>query len=320
MMLAALLASASLLLAEPSLHTPTVKVDLTALAADMTNRPWLATLYRGLLVRIVEEGMAVVGSGSTADISLRLLPSEVPRVHVRVDYGCRQREAELSLAGLAEDAVVLSLLHRSIELLRVAREALAGGDVACAEAQAAAPTAQTETPRPLEAERTARRRFDVSAGVQGTWSPGQHGLVYDLSADFGPRDGWGWVGDVLFYHPLGADARLHIVEWSCQAGVRHRWTIGPSRYRWDNQAMFGYWQHRYAFAEPGGTSDQGTRNDAALTLRTGVLASIAAGGEVGLYAGAIALSEARVHRDGTRTLWKATLVRATMGLSLSYGL
>ncbi len=102
----------------------TVNVDLGPVASDRSNREWLAELYKSLLVRITDEGMAVIGSEGTAAVTLRLAPIRRGRIKVEVHSACDSvTGVEVDVEHDLASAVSLRVMHASMELLRAAQRA-----------------------------------------------------------------------------------------------------------------------------------------------------------------------------------------------------
>jgi hypothetical protein len=279
---------------------PTISIDLAALDRTTFEALKAADIYQGLVLRLVNEKVALVSPHEQADFVLRFLSGANEgelRIVASNPAVSRQRVLSLgSLARLNEEAVQLELIHAAVELVR--------------QVQGLTP------PRPVKPKPQVQRlRADLTTGA--LWTGGTTGVLVRLAGtrSVGPAE----LGLGLAVHrPLSLPASLSVTEWGAFAVVGTGERALGARMRAATGLDLGIWQHRWRYASAG-PSDSGAHLDAAALLHGGVAWRLSPSWRTGITAGFLWTSRPHVHRDTGGTLWQAPSFRPFAGFTLTLG-
>jgi len=228
--------------ADPPRRTVTLAIDVSALDPDTFARLGIADVYKGLLVRAVDEDLAVVALDQHADIRLTV-DSSASSLRLRAVTASASREELVELDGVAPDVAHMHTQQVAAALLRWARD------------RVPAPLSADTPPAVVTIIRAAPRgRVDLYLG--GGTIADRHGGLISIRlggrAMLGARVALGL--DLARSTPTGLPAPLHVSEWQAAASVRYRLGARPRALTWDVGIGLGVGLHRYDFA--------GTRGDA----------------------------------------------------------
>lgn len=281
---------------------PTLAIDLSELDRPTFEHLKNAGLYQGLVLRLVNEKVALVSPRERADLTLSFRPgARDGELRIVAGDGTISRECVLSLgppARLGEDAVQLEVIHAALDLVR---------QVQASRAEPPAPPAAVEPVR--------RSRAEVTGGV--LWTDGAAGWLTRLAGAWrvGPVE----LGPALAVHrALSLPSTLGVTEWGAflVAGTGER--ALSRRVRWAAGIDAGPWQHRWSYAAAG-SSDSGARLDLAALLHVGAAWRLLPSWRVGGTVGVLWTSRTHVHRDAAGTVWQTTALRPMAGLTLAVG-
>ncbi|MBI5508755.1 MAG: hypothetical protein HY903_08370 [Deltaproteobacteria bacterium] len=289
---------------------PTVAIEVRGIDHAAYERLRVGDLYKSLLLRVTQEGLAAVDSGGVAALVLTLSQPEADTLLVVVRSEAGSYEDRVVWRGHGLEDAHLATLHRAITLLREARVHL----VAPAVDASPPPPGPAPAPPPVSAFAEG-----VKLGLGGLWNPGSVSALVDLQAWLGPRTGW-WQGalGVTAARALGVDRRLSIFEWEPRAGVGVR--AAGDRASLTAVAGLGLWAHHFAFDDGDGPGDRGKRYDFVVDSSVAGGLRVGAGLALGLELRLVLSRVRRVHEDretGT-TLWEATPARLAAALTLAY--
>lgn len=285
--------------ADPGRPLPTVAIDVSALDRPIFEHLESAGIYQGVVLRLVNEKVAIVSPRERADLVLRFLPgARDGELRIVAGDGALSRERVLALgrpARLDEDAVQLEVIHAAVEVVRQLQSSMAA--------------------RPRPAEPVQRSRAELTSGVLGTG--GSSGLLGRLAV--ARRAAPVELGAALAVHqPLGLPSALSVTEWGAFAGVGTGERPLGTRVRWAAGLDAGVWQHRWRYAAAG-SSDSGARLDLAALLHVGAGWRLSPRWRAGGTLGTLWTSRGHAHRDAAGTLWQTSAVRPLAGLTLAFG-
>ncbi|MFC1611098.1 hypothetical protein ACFL6C_09070 [Myxococcota bacterium] len=305
----------------------TVSVDISRVDRKVFDRLGLEGIYKSLLIRLMQEDVAVVDVRREADIALELNLSGREILKISIEAGGLSDAVNLPLVDGQHHNLRYAIIHRSVELFRLARSHL----LSTAQRRSIPlPVAGPETTEesPLESSRESRakplpgagelRQSNASLGLLGTWRSGQQGLFLDLSTCLTGAEHLSWCGSLILHAPLGIDSDdLSILEWGLRGGVSWRTPLLGEWLFWDSLLMAGVWSHHYWF-EGLAATDSGHRLDPAVTVGTGLSFRITPNLEARCAGGVLWTFTDRVHKIGGTKLWRSTEVRGLFGVGLTY--
>jgi hypothetical protein len=290
-----------------------VSVELSGFERGTAADQFVNAAYKGLLVRLVGEGLAFVDTTANADLRVRLrrLPGAIT---IDVETAVGASRARLPLAALGEGEQ-LRLMHTTLELVRAARAELLkvrDAPVVARPPAAGPPTtapALRSTPPPPSTW-TFGARADAGVMVSGR----DAGLLTEVSAVARHR---AWVLSLVggLHKPLGLAAELSLLEWGVLAGLAYRVSVSP-RFALEPVLAAGLWQHRYRYADASGAADHGSWLDPALAARLQASVRLTPAWRIGLVVGTLVTLHARVHETAAGTLWRGPQLRPTATLAL----
>jgi hypothetical protein len=277
---------------------PTIAIDLAGLDRPMFRQLQAAGVYQGLVLRLVNEQIALVSPHEQSDFVLRFLAGEREgELRILASSLAVSRERLLAVgppSRLDEEAVQLELLHAAVELVRQVRA--------------------LTPPRP-RGDPVYRLRIEVGGGA--LFGGGTTGLLGRVAG--ARRAGPVELGLALAVHrPLSLPASLSVVEWGAFGVVGSGERALGRRVRVSAALDLGVWQHRWRYSRAG-SSDAGARLDLAGLLHAEAAWRLSPSWRAGLTAGVLGVSRGHRHRDGGGTLWHASSIRPFAGLTLGFG-
>ncbi len=302
------------LVAAPVGAAGSVAVDMTELD-DMTyDRIDGLKLHERLVLRLVQEGFAVVDKGAELVVTLS---GDAEALQVVVRSGDAQSQRTVMFGTTPPAEVQLELIQKVVMLVRALSPAAAQTvEPATTEPESASPNGSSERDASDESDgwRQVPERWvqlDVGAGVMVRG--GGADLMMRLGARFAVLRDWGVLAD-LNISPSGADA-LTVLEWSLLGGLSYRVPLA-SLLTLDVGAQLGPLFHHYSFSRGSG-NDTGLAVDfnAALPVTMTIWPVPVLG--VMLRATPGITSASREHRDQQGVLWSRGLLRGVFGAGIA---
>lgn len=295
----------------------TISVELDRFEKGTAADLFVNAAYKGLMIRLVGEGLAVVDATANAELRVHLVRRPAA-IEIRVRSAVRTLQAKVPLSALGESDQ-LRLMHTTLELVRAARAELQARPAAQVTSKRATPaslptTASTTTrARPLEPARTSWS-FGARAEAGVMLSSRNVGLLAEVGA-VAHRGAWmlGLVGGV--HRPLGIAPDLSLLEWGMRAALGYRASLG-ARLALEPGVALGFWQHRYDYADATGAADSGSWLGPTAAAHLRLWALLAKKWRVGLLVGTFVMLHARVHETVSRTLWRGPQLRPMTTLTL----
>jgi len=294
----------SAVVAQVNPRLTTVAIDLTPLDPASFERLDGLALEKRILLRLVQDGFAVVR------------PEQGPDVLVSVRVAGQSLVLEALARPSVKSAIVLiddrprAELHLEVtqKLVALLRTALPSQISLSAPAPAArGPTASTN--------RTwlAAGQWEASSSVQVLARSGGADLLLAIGASHAIAD-LIWIDLDGGWSPSSAP-RLHVNEWQLSTGASYRWILGT---RWCGSAglQLGTLAHQYAYSESGAKLPGGTRVDALLLLPLRITYGLSSTWQVGLHVTPGAANRSRGHETDAGFIWHRGALRVQSGVSV----
>jgi hypothetical protein len=297
-----------------------VALDLGALDGEGYRRLDALKLEERVVLRLVQEGFAVVKPAARPQILLRLTVAADRVLIEPVEPPTGQAREVALAAGPARELEHLEIAQKIVELARAARAALrpadegGGGPGAAAGAGGASGAAAADTAaRAAPAPRAIEIAVGGAAVIRGSETGAAGDALGRLDARYGAPGGGVGVRAGAAFSPAsggGVDVR----EWTLQAGVGVRVPLGP-RTSFEAATIGGLLVHGYALSG-GAPGAAGTRTDllASLPLVLAHFPWTGVGVELRLAPGAAGRGR-RHERDGD-PLWRRGALRLELGVGL----
>ncbi|HJZ83565.1 MAG TPA: hypothetical protein VKN99_00140 [Polyangia bacterium] len=280
---------------------PTVGIDMTALDEATFQRLDALALEKRLVLRLVEEGFAVVAVAARPQAVLRVRPA-ADAVVLTVEAGqAGVRERRVPVGGDNLTELHLEIVQKAAELVRAA-------ELARAAAPAAPPAGVVEA----ESAHGARVWLAVAGGADA--------VVRSGGVDAWPRidlaTGRGlWALHLEAGLAPSSGAGVDVREWSLLGGAGWRALARP-RLTIEIGARAGVLLHTYDLADPTATDRSGLKADFLATLPASATYWIAGAMGLELRVAPGATTEAREHVAGNRILWQRGAIELAAGVAL----
>jgi hypothetical protein len=264
-------------------------------------------LEKSLVLRLVQEGYAVVGRDTGPDLVVRF---SVTADSVVLEIGSVERNT-VPRRGVRSMELQLELAHKLVELVRVAEMQRAAQPTPTPPtvAPARAPT-PTLAPAPMVAVRRVHGELDV--GLDALWRGGGVDPLVRIAGSLTLGRG------LRLYLESGVapsiDASIHIVEWQLQTGAGYRFRL--RRYlAFELGALVGFLLHHYVVE---GTGDSGSRVDFLASLPLSLRFWPTEHLTLALRVAPGIANEARTHEVGDEILWTRSAWRVETGGSIAW--
>jgi hypothetical protein len=282
-----------------SVKAPNVTVDFSAVDREVLGDSALHAAYKGLLVRLVEDGFAIAEPNQVGDIVVTVRRTSEQNLNLVVESSAGTRSRKIRFGEDAGEQAEFQLIQATIELVRAAHDGLSASYV--------------PAPPPMENPRA------VGAQLGGAilWSGSSAGVMANGDAEVRlgvVRLTAGLVG----HEPLGLASDLRIFEWGALAGARMGTRALAPWLALEVALAAGYLQERYSYTDATGAEARGALHDPLASGSLGAALEIARGLCIGLDAGTWLTPHAHNHLTATGTSWKAPRVRPFAGLRLEY--
>ena len=287
-----------------------VALDVQNVGANAFHAFELGGIYRELLVRITDEGMAVVVPDVAHDILLKIVAHGDAQIALTATAGSMHRTEFITLGDEPTASLRMTIAHRCLSMLRNVHAALLLGSGG----------AQTVADYALPASSDSRPRLVEFSGAGGVLRAGSHWSAL-VSGSLGlPLGRLGVVISAAYAPALGMPGPLEVSEWSVRAGVSLALVelIGPLSVQ--VALAGGRIHHRYRYRPaPGAAPQTGSRGDVLLVLEGKAGLDLTPSVHAYLGIEVWAAGRARVHHDGTNRLWRGDRLRPAVVLGFSGG-
>ena len=182
-----------------SVKAPNVTVDFSAVDREVLGDSALHAAYKGLLVRLVEDGFAIAEPNQVGDIVVTVRRTSEQNLNLVVESSAGTRSRKIRFGEDAGEQAEFQLIQATIELVHGARDVLSAAPISA--------------PPPMENPRA------VGAQLGGAilWSGSAAGVMANGDAEVRVgvvRLTAGLVG----HEPLGLASDLRIFEWGGPGG------------------------------------------------------------------------------------------------------
>lgn len=311
-----LFASLTLAAAAEPAAAPVVTVTVSLRELDTASYEAVAggKLYKSLLVRLVDDGLAFVDASSPAGIVVTLRHAAAGPLEIVVTTAKSEHTRSVDLPGGGDGEGELAVLHATLELVRQARAELATPP---SESQPPEPApAVSSPPQPITPPEKPQPMLAVSSHALLTWSDRWGSGLWDVEG--GPR----WNGVLLLVGgaasvPWGVAGTLRVREWGLFGGARVR-LAGAARAHIDGELNVGIWQTRYRYDDGSQAPVSGTRLDPLVVGRVTLVARLSQSWRVGAQAGGLFTLYQQTHRTAAGVLWRSWPLRPLLGIEVSY--
>jgi len=280
-------------------RTFTVTVDFSAVDREVRADSALNTVYKSLLVRLVEDGFSVVDPNQGGDIVIRVRRTSEQNLNILVETSAGGRSHKVRFGEGAGEEAEFQLIHAALDLARGARDELS--------------SVVPSIPPPVVKTRATGARI----GGAMMWSGSSTGIMANGDAELrlGPVC---LSAGIVAHQPLGLPSELHVFEWGALAGARLGTRALAPWLVLEAGLGVGFLQQRYRYSDASGAQDSGVLNDPLASGSLGVAVELGRGVRTGLDAGTWWTLHARTHDTADGTLWKGPKLRPFVGLRLEY--
>lgn len=292
--------------ADPVMPT-TVGVDLTLLSEESYRRLDGLGLERTCLLRLVQEGFAVLSVARAPRVRIVVNDLEdVVSLHAIGPTITLTREVRYQ-EGSAGSELHLEVAQKLVELARLAsRETAPVVPVVPAVA---------ETPPPVPASSSLPMPIQPSAGVDAMVRLQGLDLAVRIGLVVAPAKGLGMAVTSSLCPSQGLG--LRVFEWQLQAGALYRYPVSE-RIELSAALVAGALVHDYALADPTALSPTGTVVDLLTSTPLALLWNTMSGLRLGARLAPGLSSSSRQHlrttQSGTQILWQRGALRVEAGL------
>jgi hypothetical protein len=318
----ALAAAAEQAQAQP-LARPTVAVDFAALDEGSYKRLDALALEERVVLRLAQEGFAVVVPRADPQILIRLRVLADRVVIEDHRGGAAGRREVITTDEPVRELAHLEIAQKIVELARVRRAALTADADAAAKATAAAAASRISAPPASEnlpslaatpdAPEGRAGGLEIGGGGAALWREGGQDPQVRVDVRFAPdQDGLGLVLGGAF--APASTGGVSVYEGQLQAGAGYRLWL-TDRLALGAAVLAGGMLHRFSVEDPALRARSGTRFD---FLASVPLTAMLAGSSVGIelrVAPGVAGGQ-REHTLGAQRLWQRGALRAEAGLAL----
>jgi hypothetical protein len=264
-------------------------------------------LEKSLVLRLVQEGYAVVGRDTGPDLAVRF---SVTADSVVLEIGDTNR-ISVPRRGARPMELQLEIAHKLAELVRVA-EIQRAAQRTTTPPIAAPALAPTLSRAPVPIAPVPRVRGELDVGLDALWRGGGVDPLVRIAGSLTFARG------LRLYLESGVapsiDTSIHVVEWQLQTGAGYRFTL--RRYlSFELGALVGFLLHHYAVE---GVSDSGARVDFLASLPLSLRFWPTAHLSLALRAAPGIANEARTHEVGDEILWTRSAWRVETGGSVAW--
>jgi hypothetical protein len=294
----------------------TVGVDLTTLEGSFYDELDGLALEKRLVLRLVQEGFAVVAPSEQPDflITIRRVPAGVV-VEIRGPAGIRHSEISIDLDPLPE--VHLEVAQKAVELVRgsappVATPAPQIPVVAAPRARVAGPSG----PRRSEAAKASRSvSIEPSAGLDALW----RGESVDALLRIGVRIGIGSSIGLQVSTGLApsSESAIQVREWQLQAGPGYRRRL-TQRIELGVTALVGILVQDYSLDDSTARDTDDGRIDVLATLPAQLEYWAGQGFGLALRIAPGLADEGRRHTRNGEVLWRRGALRLEAGVTATW--
>jgi len=304
---------ASLALAWPAAAVPvSVGVDFSQLPEDTFDRVDGVSLEQALVVRLVQDGFAVVSLASAPQLVVSIAASP-PSLRISVTTGDASRTADVLFEGVDLPELRLETAQRVAELVRAVKSELKPATNADVKVEPPATVAEKEPEEPVVEAPPLRWAVLVGAGgaYRASMLDGAVSLGAELRWPSGPMLRIG--GQAVRANEAAIDA----VDALAQVGAGWSWLLGPV----DVAVSLEAGAHVHVFSVQGDASAgaSGVRWDGVVSLPVEVTVGGASGLLVRLRASPFATTLARVHAVGEVEAWSRGALGVALGLHVGWG-
>jgi hypothetical protein len=277
----------------------TVTVDFSAVDRELLGDSALNTAYKGLLVRLVEDGFSVADPNQGGDIVVRVRRTSEQNLNILVETSTGIRSHKVRFGEGAGEEAEFQLIHAALDLARGARDELS--------------TVAPSLPRPA----VRARAMGARVGSAMMWSGSSTGVMANGDAELrlGPVC---LAAGLVAHRPLGLPNELHVFEWGALAGARLGTRALAPWLALEASLSGGYLQERYSYSDASGAQDSGVLHDPLASGSLGAAVELGRGVRIGLDAGTWWTLHARTHDAADRAAWKGPKLRPFAGLRLEY--
>lgn len=299
----------------------TVAIDLTGLSAGTFARLDGLTLERRVLVRLVQEGFAVVDRERGPACVARVWERS-PALMLTVGCGSGALEEELKVGREGLPVVHLQVAQKTVGMVRTLTARRAPAEPA-RRAEEAPPVAVPPPPPPAamrldppprtEPPATSAAEWRLLVGAAGQFRSPAPDPCVRLALSRGGRSGAAVHLSLAAAASRGASIRVGEVQ--AGAGLGWRWTLHP-RLSVEAGATLALLAHGFIVDDPSLTKRRGVRWDVIVDVP--VAATLWLGDRLGVAAlGSVTVADRdRAHLNGDRRLWYRRAVWATVGAAL----
>lgn len=299
----------------------TVAIDLTGLSAGTFARLDGLTLERRVLVRLVQEGFAVVDRERGPACVARVWERS-PALMLTVGCGSEALEEQLAVGREGLSILHLRVAQKAVGMVRTltARRAPAAP---APQADEASPVAAAPPPPPAAMPIDARPRTEDPAtsatewrlqlGAAGQFRSSAPDPCVRLALSRGGRSGAAVHLSLATAASRGVSIRVG--ELQAGLGLGWRWTLHP-RFSVEAGATLALLAHGFIVDDPSLTKRRGVRWD--VTVEVPVTATLWLGDRLGVAAlgSMTAADRDRAHLNGDRRLWYRGAVWVTAGAAV----
>lgn len=293
----------SLFCAEAAAQRPTVALDLSGLDAAAYRRLDAVMLESRAVLRLVQEGFAVVSPTARPELTIRLsttanslrMETPVAARTVRLDNE-QNRELHFEVA------------QKIVELARESlRDRADGGVPDAGLVDAGSPPPHAAPPPELKAEAS----LGGGALIRGGGVDPRAQL--DVRLPLGQR----LTLDVLIALSVSNGPGISVLEPELLAGVGYRISLGE-RWRLELRALAGASLHVYSLDDPTAVDLAGSRGDFLMALPLTLGWNPVGRLQLGLHVTPGLSSRAREHRRGGVSLWRRDALRLGLGATVGW--
>ena len=311
----------------------TVTVNISTVNRATMGDEALGAVYKSLLLHLIGEGYSVADPERGGEIAVTVSPAEDKgRLRLVVVTSAGRSERVVPIGDISDEDSQLRIIHETVELVRLAREALERQRAAAAasltptvaqrdaqeqrtRAPAPRPTV-TVAPREVPGQKPNRPAWGARASTGLLWSAGSPGALADLDAMLAART-WDITLGFFAHAPLDLPRELHLYEWGSMAGAGLRYEFSP-RLALKTEVTGGFVEQAYHYSDAAGMSDRGSLWDALASLRADASLRLTPEWHLGLAAGTWLTLHDREHITGERTLWHGPHLRPFVGLGVEF--